>query len=79
MSIGGVPVWPKGGAGVWGQVTPGLWLGLAGVGWCRGIAQGDADTGLAQEWPREPDASAKVGLGVPYSRNGMNIARAAPT
>ena len=27
--------------------------------WCTGMAQGDADAGLDQEWPREPDASAK--------------------
>ena len=42
----------------WGQATPGFWPGM-GILWCTGMAQADADAGLAQEWPRESDASAK--------------------
>ncbi len=42
----------------WGQVTPGIWPGM-GILWRTGVAQVRADAGLAQDWPREPDASAK--------------------
>ena len=52
----------KGGSPVgWGSALPGFWQGLAGILWRKAIAQADADTGLAQEWPRETDASAKEG------------------
>ena len=43
----------------WGQGTPGFWLGPVGILWYTGVAQASADAGLAQEWPREPDVSAK--------------------
>ena len=43
----------------WGQGGPGFWQRPAGILWCTGVAQAATDTGLAQEWPRETDASAK--------------------
>ncbi len=49
--IGGV-------GGRWGQVTPGIWLGM-GILWCTRIAQAATDAGLIPDWPREPDASPK--------------------
>jgi hypothetical protein len=52
------PYLAKGGRGGV-RVPPGFWLGSVGILWRKGIGQADADTGLAQEWPREPDASAK--------------------
>ncbi len=60
MHYRAVPVWPKGaapGGGV--RVAPGFWPGLVRILWRTGVVQGDADAGLAQEWPRESDASAK--------------------
>ncbi len=55
--------------------TPGFWLGSVGIVWRTGVVQGDADAGLAQNWPREPDANAKeaqVGKsgGWPHGREG---------
>ncbi len=50
--------------------------------WCTGVAQADADAGLAQDWPRETDASpkdAQVGKpGMCGGRHARAVAVSAP-